>query len=348
MPGTLPFSISRLKECVGTVLQCSPASISLIRQPTIEGDDHMIFLIDSKPDYIIRVTKPREDGSRSYNGQEMQARDIALRRLVQDEYRARGLDERIIPCSIGSWQLSDDGDYAASLETKLQGLGLHRAPASELTAQGLGGFSFCVEKKNWGVKIPLILFPNLKLLRESAIEAWTRLVERGQVTVKDIGNQSPINGLLERKTTLLEKIQHLSPEYRPALVHNDIKGEHILICPQSGRITGILDWADAGIGNAAVDIAGASGPNSTHIDSGSKTGGFKYVPGDRYGQWEYQGDGFDGLLACPYNNGIYQVFVNSPDVKPRQGVKSDTCVPFTAGAFEYRLPANATAAAWEY
>ncbi|CAG8216132.1 unnamed protein product [Penicillium nalgiovense] len=92
----------------------------------------------------------------------------------------------------------------------------------------------------------------------------------------------------------------------------------------------------------------ASGPNSTHIDSGSETGGFKYVPGDRYGQWEYQGDGFDGFLACPYNNGIYQVFVNSPDAKPRQGVKLDTCVPFTAGAFEYRLPANVTAAAWEY
>ncbi|KAJ6189808.1 hypothetical protein N7519_004716 [Penicillium mononematosum] len=263
MPHTLPFSVSRLKKCVATGLQCSPASISLIRQPTIEGDDHLIFLIDSKPDYIIRITKPREDGSRSYNGQEMQARDIALRRLVQDQYRARGLDERIIPCSIGTWQLSDDGDYAASLETKLQGLGLHRAPASELTVQGLRSLLSvlkCVSieglEEKLGVKIPLIPFPNLKLLRESAIEAWTRLVERGQVSVKDIGNQSPINGLLERKTTILEKIQHLSPEYRLALVHNDIKGEHILVCPQSGRITGILDWADAGIGNAAVDIAG--------------------------------------------------------------------------------------------
>lgn len=223
----------------------------------------MIFLIDSKPDYIVRVTKPREDGSRSYNGQEMQARDIALRRLVQDEYRARCLDEHIIPLSIGTWQLSDDGDYAASLETKLQGLGLHRAPVSELTVQGLESFLSVLKCANvegleerLGIKIPLIPFPDLKLLRESAIEAWTRLVERGQVSVKDIGNQGPINDLLERKTTMLEKIQHLSLEYCPALVHNDIKGEHILISPQSGRIIGILDWADAGIGNAAVDIAG--------------------------------------------------------------------------------------------
>jgi hypothetical protein len=81
----------------------------------------MIFLIDSNPDYIVRVTKPREDGSRSYNDKEMQARDIALRRLIQDEYRARCLDEHIIPCSIRTWQLSDDGEYVASLKPSSEG-----------------------------------------------------------------------------------------------------------------------------------------------------------------------------------------------------------------------------------
>ncbi|KAJ5592747.1 hypothetical protein N7537_009651 [Penicillium hordei] len=91
-----------------------------------------------------------------------------------------------------------------------------------------------------------------------------------------------------------------------------------------------------------------SGPKSVNIDSGGKTGGFKYVPGSRYGQWAYQGDGFDDFLACPYNNGIYQVFINSPDATPPRGQKLDVCVPFTAGALEYDLPANVTAAAWEY
>lgn len=223
----------------------------------------MIFLIDSNPDYIVRVTKPREDGSRSYNGKQMQARDIALRRQIQDEYRARCLDEHIIPCSIGTWQLSDDGEYVASLETKLRGSGLHHAPVSELTVQGLKSFLSVLKsingkelEQNLGTKMPSIPFPNYKLLRESAIEAWTRLVERGQVSVKDIGDQQPMIGLLEKKTAVLEKIEFLSSEYSPALVHNDIKGEHILVDPQSGRITGILDWADAGIGNPAVDIAG--------------------------------------------------------------------------------------------
>lgn len=223
----------------------------------------MIFLVDSNPDYIIRVTKPREDGSRSYNGQEMQDRDIALRRLIQDEYRARCLDEHVIPCSIGTWQLSNDGEYVASLETKLQGSGLHHESVAELTVQGLKTFLSALKninvkelEQNLGNKMPSIPFPNYASLRESAIEAWTRLVERGQISVKDIGDQESLNGLLEKKTSMLEMIQHLTSEYRPTLVHNDIKGEHILVDPRSGRVTGILDWADAGIGNPAVDIAG--------------------------------------------------------------------------------------------
>lgn len=167
----------------------------------------MIFFIDSKPDYIVRDTKPRKDGSRSYSGQDMQARDIALRRLPQDDYRARCLDEHIIPHSIGTLQLSDDDDYAASLGTKLHGLRLHRALVSELTVGALGSFLSvlrCINVKELeerlGIQIPLIPFPNLKVLRESAIEAWTRLVERGQVSEEGIGDQGPINGLLERKT----------------------------------------------------------------------------------------------------------------------------------------------------
>ncbi|KAF3391698.1 hypothetical protein F1880_007407 [Penicillium rolfsii] len=263
MSYTLPISISRLKEYVATCIHPHPASISLHRQPSIEGDDHMIFLIDSHPDYIVRVTKPREDGSRSYNGKEMQARDIALRRLIQDEYRARCLDENIIPCSIRTWQLSDDGEYVASLETKLRGLGLHLAPFSELTVHGLQSFLSVLKsinvkelERNLGIKVPLIPSPNYGFLRQSAIEAWKRLVERGQVSVKDFSDQQPINRLLEKKTAMLEKIQYLPSEYSSTLVHNDIKGEHILVDPQSGRMTGILDWADAGVGNPAVDIAG--------------------------------------------------------------------------------------------
>lgn len=99
----------------------------------------------------------------------------------------------------------------------------------------------------------------------------------------------------------------------------------------------------------------ATGPNGTYIEAdgthskpeGTYTG-FEYIPGSETGEWTFQADGIDGFLACPYNNDIYQVFVNSEDAKPPRGQKLDSCVPFTARTVEYDLHGNATAAAWEY
>ncbi|OJI96698.1 hypothetical protein ASPVEDRAFT_78456 [Aspergillus versicolor CBS 583.65] len=99
----------------------------------------------------------------------------------------------------------------------------------------------------------------------------------------------------------------------------------------------------------------ATGPNGTEMEAdGSHTKpdgiytGFEYVPGSKHGQWEFHAHGSDGFLACPYGNDIYQVYVNSPNAKPPRGQDLGTCVLFNAGAFEYSLPANATAAAWRY
>ncbi len=41
----------------------------------------------------------------------------------------------------------------------------------------------------------------------------------------------------------------------PSLVHNDIWAEHILIDTCSGGVSGIIDWADAVIGDPAIDFA---------------------------------------------------------------------------------------------
>ncbi|KAL4922645.1 hypothetical protein BDW62DRAFT_196651 [Aspergillus aurantiobrunneus] len=91
----------------------------------------------------------------------------------------------------------------------------------------------------------------------------------------------------------------------------------------------------------------ATGPNNV-TDAESLADGFKYVAGaNGKGEWTYQALGGDGFLACPYNNNIYQVYINSPDAKPSRGKLGD-CVPFFADAYEYQLPADATASAWEY
>ncbi|MBC3988430.1 aminoglycoside phosphotransferase family protein [Streptomyces sp. AC563] len=46
-----------------------------------------------------------------------------------------------------------------------------------------------------------------------------------------------------------------APEPVACLCHLDIKGEHLLVS-DDGRVTGVLDWTDAAIGDPAEDIAG--------------------------------------------------------------------------------------------
>jgi aminoglycoside phosphotransferase (APT) family kinase protein len=40
------------------------------------------------------------------------------------------------------------------------------------------------------------------------------------------------------------------------LVHGDLAAEHVLVDPHSRRVTGIIDWTEAGIGDPAIDFAG--------------------------------------------------------------------------------------------
>lgn len=42
----------------------------------------------------------------------------------------------------------------------------------------------------------------------------------------------------------------------PALVHNDLAAEHILLDPVTRTVTGIIDWSDIAVGDCAVDFAG--------------------------------------------------------------------------------------------
>jgi aminoglycoside phosphotransferase (APT) family kinase protein len=41
-----------------------------------------------------------------------------------------------------------------------------------------------------------------------------------------------------------------------ALVHNDLAAEHVLVDESAQRVTGVIDWSDAAIGDRAIDFAG--------------------------------------------------------------------------------------------
>jgi hypothetical protein len=191
--------------------------------------------------------------------------DIAIRNLIRDQYRARGLSADAIPISVASRFLSQDGVYAASLETRLPGVGLHLVRPTEETVRGLvelvsvlKGVGMVDLEAEMGAGVPRIPFPELRNLREKAIQVWRRLVGNGQVAGHEYGVEDgiEIEELIERKTEFIDVVPPQDGSSDRVLVHNDFKGEHFLVDPDSGRITGILDWADAGIGYPATDIAG--------------------------------------------------------------------------------------------
>ncbi|KAE8382276.1 hypothetical protein BDV26DRAFT_253693 [Aspergillus bertholletiae] len=239
---------------------------TLTRHAQIEGDDHMIFTIEESPGYLLRVTKPRRD--RPLTGTEMHGFDIAVRGLMVCEYEGRGLSGDIIPRSVGREVLSTDGVHAVSMETRLEGIGLHRGGLrSERTVTGLVELMRVLkgidigaleERLGLGFEVPVIRVPGLRGMRERAIVAWRRLVGRGQIDAGDypVREGGDFEGLAERKMAFIDRVRDFDEgDSVRVLIHNDIKGEHILV-DSDGRITGILDWADAGIGYAATDIAG--------------------------------------------------------------------------------------------
>ncbi|KAF7587454.1 hypothetical protein BBP40_007226, partial [Aspergillus hancockii] len=126
-----PIPLPTLRTLITTTLPLPTATPTLTRNPSIEGDDHMIYHITESPTHLVRVTKPRPN--RPLPGHKMQALDIAIRKHISAQYRARGLSAAHIPISVAARVLSEDGVYAASVETKLPGVGLHRVKPTEET-----------------------------------------------------------------------------------------------------------------------------------------------------------------------------------------------------------------------
>jgi aminoglycoside phosphotransferase (APT) family kinase protein len=59
------------------------------------------------------------------------------------------------------------------------------------------------------------------------------------------------SGECERAETVFARVQRL--DFVPVLIHADLGPEHILCC--DGRVVGVIDWSDARVGDAALDLA---------------------------------------------------------------------------------------------
>jgi hypothetical protein len=69
-----------------------------------------------------------------------------------------------------------------------------------------------------------------------------------------------------------------------------------------------------------------------------------YEPGQPFGQYTWKGQKGHGFMACPLDNGMWQVFAAVDDAEVPSGNMAD-CLGFSAMAMAYN---GEEPAAWEY
>ncbi len=72
--------------------------------------------------------------------------------------------------------------------------------------------------------------------------------------LNDVAASAPL--VLWRHFLEDELVSARPPAAAFALVHNDLAGEHVLVDAAAPRVTGVIDWSDAAIGDRALDFAG--------------------------------------------------------------------------------------------
>jgi aminoglycoside 2''-phosphotransferase len=106
---------------------------------------------------------------------------------------------------------------------------LHDLPISLASASGVASVDLAAEIGALGTEAADDLAEVERVAPEAPIAAWRAMLERPPA----LYGGAPL-----------------------VLAHNDFAAEHILIDPDTRRITGVIDWSDAAISRAEADLAG--------------------------------------------------------------------------------------------
>lgn len=82
------------------------------------------------------------------------------------------------------------------------------------------------------------------------VRAWMNTISQAAKDVPDVLSRLPADVLDSAR---------LPRGRRVVLVHDDLGGEHVLVDPDNGQVTAVIDWADAAVGDPALDYAGLLG-----------------------------------------------------------------------------------------
>jgi aminoglycoside phosphotransferase (APT) family kinase protein len=87
--------------------------------------------------------------------------------------------------------------------------------------------------------------PLVEEIRAEALEDFERL--------SSVAPDAPLDTWF---TYLKSGVAEARPLLTPALVHNDLAAEHILVGEAARTVTGVIDWSDMAVSDPALDIAG--------------------------------------------------------------------------------------------
>jgi aminoglycoside phosphotransferase (APT) family kinase protein len=105
------------------------------------------------------------------------------------------------------------------------------------------------------------------------VAGWTDRMSRARTD--DLGDWSPI-------TTWLDV--HQPPDRGQCLIHNDYRFDNLVLSPDDLRVTGVLDWEMATVGDPLMDLGGALA-YWVQADDDEYFGQFRRQPSHEPGMW---------------------------------------------------------------
>lgn len=175
-------------------------------------------------------------------------RDAAVQALAKNSMSKPEIVAEVLdtPLVVEGWR--------GNLDRVLKGVSLQKSRPTKKSEEDLAQLLLDLKKVDVDEAVAATEYHeekvNIKSRVTKSLRAWEELVEKGHAI--DPEGKIPI--------ILKQKLEHLSkaPEmpYKPTFLHADINTENILIDPQDGSITGVLDWSDSKVGDPCVDFSG--------------------------------------------------------------------------------------------
>ncbi|TQV92907.1 transferase [Cordyceps javanica] len=211
-----------------------------------EGGEHLVWVIDDA--FVLRIRADGQD-------------DTLLRREEAILAFLKSLEHKstIIPTCLGIGVLDDDERRPYGLYRKVAGVSIESSPHSvnATTEEDLARMLLLLRRASTdsvrGLGLPDAEPADLSELRRRALNAWQRLTSDNGRLGGTLARGVDIGQALRLPESAVNSSR---PHERPVLVHADLKGEHVFVDPNTGHLTGVIDWSDACVGHPSVDIHG--------------------------------------------------------------------------------------------